>query len=291
MDWSIVWKAALALTGVSLLFGVLLAIASVKFHVEMDPRVDRVLDALVGSNCGACGYPGCQAAAEAVVAGKADVDVCLAGGKDVAEAVADVMGVEVKVKEPGVALVHCKGGLQESAYKAIYQGIDCCTAADHVAGGGKACEFGCLGLGTCKRICPVNAIVIDEDHRRWVNRDKCTGCGLCVEVCPRNLIEVVPRDQQVLVMCSNKNKGKKAREVCSVSCIACKKCEKACQYDAIKVVDNCARIDYDKCTQCGDCIEACPNDVIVRVVPTGKSREDKKERKEAAEKDLSPTGP
>lgn len=267
MDWSIVGKAALAMSSLSLLFGVLLAIASVRFAVETDSRVDEVLEVLVGTNCGACGYPGCQSAAQAVVDGKAPVDVCVAGGAGVAVSVAAVMGVDAETRERGVALVHCKGGLVESPPRAIYQGIDSCAAADKIAGGGKACDYGCLGLGTCRDVCPVNAIIIDEDHRRWVNRDRCTGCGLCVEVCPRNLIEVVPRKQEVLRVCNNKDKGRRAREVCTVCCIACKKCEKVCDFGAIEVKENRAVIDYEKCTQCGKCIEVCPNNVIVRVVP------------------------
>jgi len=281
LDWSIVGKAVLALSSLSLVFGALLAIASIKFAVQTDPRVDRVLEVLVGTNCGACGYPGCQVAAEAVVEGKAPTDVCLAGGSGTAEAVAEVMGVEAKTSERAVALVHCKGGLAESPRRAIYQGIDSCAAADKIAGGGKACDYGCLGLGTCKDVCPVNAIIIDPDHRRWVNRDRCTGCGLCVEVCPRHLIELVPRKQQVLRVCNNKDKGRKAREVCTVCCIACKKCEKVCDFDAIMVKENRAIIDYKKCTQCGKCIDVCPNNVIVRVVPR-KSRSSKSKTDESS---------
>ena len=265
MDLSLVWKAAIALGGLSFLFGALLAIAYGRFKVETDPRLDELLEAVLGSNCGACGYPGCEPACDAVLSGKAGVDVCIAGGRKCADAVARVMGVEASVGKRGVALVHCKGGLSESVPKALYHGIDSCAAADKIAGGHKACDYGCLGLGTCKFACPVNAIYIDDDHRRWVNRGRCTGCGLCVEACPRKLIEIVPRDQQVLVMCNSADKGAQAKKICSVSCIACGKCEKACDFDAIKVTNNCARIDYEKCTQCGKCVDACPTNAVRRV--------------------------
>jgi Na+-translocating ferredoxin:NAD+ oxidoreductase subunit B len=273
LDWSLVWKAAIALGALALLFGVLLAVAAEKFKVKTDPRLDELLEAVLGTNCGACGYPGCEAACNAVLKGDAAVDVCVAGGNSAVEAVARVMGVEPKQRERGVALVHCKGGLGESSPKAKYQGISSCAAAELIAGGGKACRYGCLGLGTCKDVCPVNAIVIDEDHRRWVNREKCTGCGLCVDACPRHLIQVVPRDQEVLVVCNSRDKGSKARRVCSVCCTACQKCVKACDFDAIYMDQNRAWIDYEKCTQCGKCIDVCPTNVIVRVVPTRRKRE------------------
>ncbi len=270
VDWSLVWKAAIALGGLSLFFAVLLAIAGEKFKVETDPRLDELLEAVLGTNCGACGFPGCEAACNAVLEGRAGVDVCVAGGQGVVDAVAGVMGMEATRSVRGIAQVHCKGGLRESKPKAVYQGIGSCTAAELIAGGGKGCKYGCIGLGTCRDVCPVNAIVIDEDHRRWVDRDRCTGCALCVEACPRGLIEIVPRDQEVLVACNNRDKGGKARKVCSVSCIACRKCEKTCDFDAIHVKDNRSWIDYDKCTQCGKCIEVCPNNVLVRVVPPRK---------------------
>lgn len=276
MDAILLAKAAVAIGGPSILFGALLAIASVKFKVDTDPRVDEVLSSLLGSNCGACGYAGCQSAAEAVVKGEAPIDVCVAGGRQVAEEVAKVMGVPLVLRERGVALVHCKGGFNESVPKAIYEGISSCAAAEKIAGGWKACSYGCLGLGTCKAACPVNAIIIDEDGRRWVRREKCTGCGLCVEVCPRGLIEIVPRDQEVLVVCNSRDKASIAREVCSVCCIACRKCEKACPRGAIKVRDNRAWIIYEKCDQCGKCIDVCPNNVIVRVVPAPMRKSKKK---------------
>ncbi len=273
MDWSIVWKAAIALGALAFLFGALLAIAYRRFKVETDPRLDELLDAVLGSNCAACGYAGCEPACEAVLEGRAPVDVCVAGGQACAEQVAKIMGVEATRRERGVALVHCQGGEAESASKALYMGIDSCAAADQIAGGSKACPYGCLGLGTCRDVCPVNAITLDENRRRVVDRERCTGCGLCVEVCPRGLIELVPRKQRVMVMCDNREKASRAREQCSVCCTACQKCVKECEAGAIKVEDNRAIIDYDKCTQCGRCVQVCPNGVLVRVVPCKKGRQ------------------
>lgn len=272
-----VWKAAIALGGLALLFGVLLAFAAARFKVDTDPRLDELLEAVLGTNCGACGYPGCEPACNAVLEGRAGADVCVAGGADACEAVAKVMGVPAVKGERGVALVICGGGQHEAKTRAQYQGIDTCAAAELACGGGKACKYGCLGRGTCMSVCPVNAIRIDEDHRRVVDRDRCTGCMLCAEVCPRGLIRMVPRDQEVLVVCNNKDKGAKARAACSVACHACKKCEKVCAFDAIHVEENRAVIDFDKCTQCGKCIDECPNNCIMRVLPHKVAR-----KKEAA---------
>lgn len=273
MDWSIVWKAAIALGALAFLFGALLAIAYRRFKVETDPRLDELLEAVLGSNCAACGYPGCEPACEAVLEGEAPVDVCVAGGQACAEAVARIMGVEATSRERKVALVHCQGGEAESASKAIYEGIDSCVAADQVAGGSKACPYGCLGLGTCRDVCPVNAITYNKNRRRVVDRDRCTGCGLCVESCPRGLIELVPRSQQVLVLCKSPEKAAKARRQCSICCSGCKRCVKACESGAITVENNLARIDFDKCTQCGKCVEVCPTGALVFVVRRGSRRE------------------
>ena len=262
MDWSLIWKAAIALAGFGALLGAILAIASRRFHVDVDARVEEVLEALPGSNCGACGLPGCEPAAEAVVKGEAPITICRAGGPDVADRVAKIMGVEVGSTVPLKAHIHCRGGASVSPIRAVYQGVNSCRAAEIAVGGGKACPFGCLCLEDCAKVCPVSAITFDEDCIRRVNVKKCTGCGLCSDVCPRDLIEMVPADATVFVRCKSQYTGKKALSLCKVACIGCKKCEKTCPEDAIHVENGFAVIDYDRCTDCGDCAMVCPTDSI-----------------------------
>ena len=72
------------------LFGVILTIADKKFKVEVDPRVEAVRACLGGANSGACGYAGCDAFADAVVAGKAPVNGCSPSGAKGAEAIAAI---------------------------------------------------------------------------------------------------------------------------------------------------------------------------------------------------------
>ncbi len=262
MDYSLILKAAAALSGLGLLFGALLAVAFSRFRVEVDERVEEVLAVLPGSNCGACGLPGCEAAAEAIVDGEAPVTMCRAGGPDTAEAVAAVMGVEARGLARQVAHVRCRGGESVSPRLAFYEGVNSCRGAQLAAGGGKACPFGCLGLEDCAKACPVNAIGTAEEGVREVKVDKCTGCGLCVDACPRGLIQLVPAGQNTLVRCSSQYTGKGAVELCKVACIGCGKCAKACEYDAIHVVDGVAVIDFEKCTDCGECAAVCPTDSI-----------------------------
>ena len=69
---------------------------------------------------------------------------------------------------------------------------------------------------------------------------------------------MIPQETATVVMCSNKQKGADAKKACKNACIGCKKCEKTCPNDAIKVIDNLAVIDYEKCTHCEACIKECP---------------------------------
>jgi len=252
----------ISLGGMGLLFGAGLAYASKKFGVETDPKVEKIRQVLPGANCGACGYPGCDGFAAAVAAGSAPANGCTAGGAAVAENIGKILGVAVNSQQRKIARVLCQGGCDNAIDKYHYEGIRDCVAASLVSGGPKGCEFGCMGLGSCVRACPFDAIYINEKGIAEVDEDKCTGCGKCVEACPKSLIELIPESSQVRVLCISKDKGKDVKAVCKVGCIGCRICEKACRFDAIHVEDNIAKIDYDKCVNCMVCAEKCPTNAI-----------------------------
>ena len=63
--------AAIFMAGLGLLLGGILALASRKLAVEEDPRIDAVEEMLPHANCGACGFPGCEGLANALVSGEA----------------------------------------------------------------------------------------------------------------------------------------------------------------------------------------------------------------------------
>lgn len=257
---NIIWPV-IALGGIAVFFGIVLAFASKKFAVETDPRVTDVRNVLPGANCGGCGYAGCDALAEAIVRGDVTISSCPVGGDEIAAKIAEVMGVEADTTERQVARVICCGDKDNAKEKYEYQGILDCKAAEMLAGGSKSCRYGCTGLGTCVRECPFDAIHV-VNGVAVVDEDKCTACKKCIAVCPKNIIELVPVSKKVRVLCKNQDKGKATMQACSVGCIACQKCVKACKFDAIKVENNVAKIDYSKCVNCMMCAEVCPTKSI-----------------------------
>jgi len=223
---SVLLSAIVSLGALGLAFGLLLALSAKVFFVETDPRIGLIEDALPGAQCGACGLPGCGPYAEAVVSGSSEPNLCVPGGPSVAKAIADVLGVEAGEVTPMVAVVRCKGGTRDAKERALYRGIEDCNAAEVVAGGAKACTFGCLGYGTCVRACPFDAMGMSDEGLPVVFEDKCTGCGSCVAPCPRGIMELVPRAQPVYLGCVSQDRGKDVKAVCSVGCSGCKACSK-----------------------------------------------------------------
>ena len=262
MDTRAIIFAIVSIGGLGIIFGAILGFASKIFAVDEDPRVGMVQECLPGANCGGCGYPGCGGLAAAIVAGKAPVNSCAPGGAKAAAAIAEVMGVVAEETEPMVAFVKCGGTCDKAQNKYEYDGIDDCIMASQLAGASsKACAYGCMGLGSCVKVCKFDAIKI-ENGVAVVNPDLCVACGKCVSTCPKKIIDLVPKKKKVKVQCSSKDMGKAVMSVCSAGCIGCNICEKTCKFDAIHVIDNIAVIDYDKCKNCGMCANKCPKKVI-----------------------------
>lgn len=248
--------------GVSLLIGLLLGLAGRAFAVETDPRETQVRELLPGSNCGGCGYAGCDALAAAIAKGEAPIDACPSCRGAVLDQMAAVMGTEATDAVRHVAYVHCSGTCDKTKREYNYYGAaDCRQAAIAPGHAGQACSYSCFGFGTCASVCPVEAISV-RDGVAVVDADTCIGCGLCVKTCPQHIISMRPDTAHVEVACSSHAAGKAVKAVCSAGCIGCGICQKQCPADAIHVEDHLARVDHEKCTGCGACVAKCPVDVI-----------------------------
>lgn len=156
--------AILSLTVLGALFGIILGVANKFLQVEGNPVVEELLALMPGSNCGQCGFPGCSGAATAIVDGTAAPTCCPPGGKALAAAIADKLGIEVDLSGmvddgPKIALV---------------------------------AEELCIGCCRCSKVCPTDAILGAARQIHNVLREACTGCGSCVEKCPTEALAMAP---------------------------------------------------------------------------------------------------
>jgi len=236
--------ASAIMAGLGLFFAVILAVAYRFLKVQEDPRIEATLDRLPGSNCGACGQPGCQAFAVSLVAGKEAPGRCTVASPEAIDAIAELLDVEPGEQEKRVARLHCAGGRDQAYQIAEYQGFESCSAAAVVSGGGKGCSWGCLGLGDCRGACTFSAIAMNHNGLPVVDLARCTACGDCVEACPRDLFELTPVNQHLCVQCRSSLAGDLALGLCSVACDACGRCAADAAPGLIRMENNLPRVDY-----------------------------------------------
>ena len=158
--------AILAIAGLTFVFGLLLAYAAQKFHVEGDPVADQIDQLLPQTQCGQCGYPGCRPYAEAIAAGESEINKCAPGGETTVIALAELLGRDplpldesATPKAPSVAVID---------------------------------EKECIGCTLCIQACPVDAILGAAKQMHTVIADECTGCELCLAPCPVECIHMAP---------------------------------------------------------------------------------------------------
>lgn len=251
-------------------FGVVLAFAGKHFEIEVDSQVEQIEQILPGSNCGNCGYPSCNSYAHAIVFANAPIDCCLPGKIEVRNKIVEITGrkTEDKNQVEMVAELLCQGDKEKAVLLYHYEGLQDCRAAVNFFNGPKACLYGCIGLGTCSKVCPGGAITMESNGLPRINTSLCTGCGVCIQACPQKVLTLVEKNQEVLIRCKNMDNGKQAKEVCQTACISCGLCEKNCPVSAISMLtDNTgsiAVIDSSKCVNCGVCIEKCPTKAITQ---------------------------
>ncbi len=254
-------SSVLTLFGLGLVAAIVLAAASRVFYVEEDPRVEAVMDALPGANCGGCGYAGCEGYAIAVVNDPGvSAALCVAGSADTTITVGELTGKSVGAADPMISFRRCDkiAGNVKARYQ--YHGLPSCAGATLLMNGSDLCSWSCLGFGDCVEVCPFSAMEI-KDGLVVISTSKCTGCGLCIKACPRNSLDLIPARARVAVTCATKDKLRAVMDICEVGCINCGKCIKSCPAKAIKQVESRIEIDQHKCLSYGaDCAEICITD-------------------------------
>lgn len=127
-------------------------------------KIDAVLPQ---TQCGQCGFDGCQPYAEAIADGHADINQCPPGGDTTAARIAAILNIAPK------PLNTAYGHPKPPAIAVIDEDL-------------------CIGCTFCLRACPVDAIIGAAKYMHTVLIELCTGCERCIAPCPMDCISMVP---------------------------------------------------------------------------------------------------
>jgi electron transport complex protein RnfB len=238
--------AIVIMTSLGLFFASVLALAYRFLRVEEDPRLEVVEGLLPGNNCGACGQPGCAAFAGKLLAGAVTPGKCTVASATTLEEVAAILGVDVGAEEKRIARLKCAGSMGQMPRVAVYEGLDSCRAAVLVGGGGRACTWGCIGLGDCEAVCSFDAITMSDGALPLVDPELCSACNDCVDICPLDLFVLVPESQRLFVQCNSPLSGEEATNRCKMACDTCGRCALDAPEGTVEIVNGLPVVHYDR---------------------------------------------
>lgn len=128
-------------------------------------KVAKIFAALPQTQCTRCGFPDCQAYANAIVHEGAAINQCSPGGAQGIARLSHITGQAIQPLNP-------KNGIEGPRSVAF---ID---------------ENWCIGCTLCIEACPTDAIIGSNKLMHTVIEPHCTGCELCIPVCPVDCIEL-----------------------------------------------------------------------------------------------------
>ena len=256
--------AIVIMTGLGLFFASVLALAYRFLRVEEDPRLELIEDLLPANNCGACGEPGCAGFAGKLLEGKIAPGKCTVASEGTLEEIASLLGVDVGAEEKRIARLKCAGSMGQMPRVARYEGLESCRAAVLVAGGGRACSWGCIGLRDCEDVCTFDAIVMSDGLLPVVDPDLCSACNDCIDVCPLDLFVLMPESQRLFVQCNSPLEGEEATDRCKVACDACGRCALDAPEGTVEMVNGLPIVHYEgEVLPTRKAIWRCPTGAIV----------------------------
>lgn len=153
--------AIVFLTLIGILLG--LGLSSVKHYLPVteDPLEKKISEMLPGTQCGQCGFAGCQQAATALIDGSAALSICPPGGPALVQQLADALGRDIEQEDSAASLRPTLAWVNRDL---------------------------CIGCTKCLRECPTDALVGAAKQIHIVLDDACTGCGACTKVCETEAI-------------------------------------------------------------------------------------------------------
>ena len=211
------------------------------------------IDALLPqTQCGRCGYSGCEPYAAALATGE-ETNRCPPGGQYGSAKIAEFCDSEV------LWLDNHRGEYHNSSPVAYIR------------------EDECIGCARCLLACPVDAIVGARGFMHTVIATQCSGCDLCLPPCPVDCIDMhlpetlnTPLPASAAPMTFLDTHATTQPET-QWACINCGKCNEICpqQLDVAALHHHFANGNYvamdnkglADCTLCGDCEPVCPSHI------------------------------